>query len=994
MTALQVNPHAFVLRPFQVEDRAKTVEAFLDKDFTRLLGVWPTGSGKTVMFSELHLEDRMQTWLSNYAPNDQKILVVAHRDELIKQAVDKLSRSNPDLVIEVEQAGKRASPAADIIVASVPTLAASRGKRLKRFNPEHFRLIVIDEAHHAVSPSYLVIIQHFGFLPPPSFMLECRPQRHEGRQAILEWQRARLVAWDQLHKPDRLLLGVTATPTRGDRIGLEAVFQEIAFNRTIRQLMEWNYLCRLRAFRVETETSLDEVKLRAGDFAADQLAEVVNEQDRNAVAVRAYLDHGEGRKGVTFCVNVAHAMSLAKLYNEAGVTASAIHGGLADDRRAEMLDDFRAGRIQMLTNCQILCLDNETEILTLDGWKGPDHISPSDMVANWDFDGKIFFEEPKLIVRRPRFPDEAMVSYTSPRHNFRVTESHRMIVASPHSGQFQIKHASDIHGRTVKVPTSGLADPLPLITEQPEADFPSLATARKQSWALRQKDPSLSFNESMTQAVSRTLARECMRYKNPAELTLPECRFIGFWLADGTRGELSSGGVEYSCSQSMVYPDIIQWFDNVVSECNIDVARHEYPNRLNGVIKWSFSRGTGGGSQRRRGIFHLEPYLNKDGTSLLWGLSAAQFQALLEGFDAGDGIHDKSKRAGTYRITGTQLKLYELLQCIGACRGWTASIKALAEPSNPKHTQQYSFNIANTNTRILGAGKYAISKEDNWTDERVWCVTSTTGNIITRRNGCVTITGNTEGTDIPDIGVIVHARPTKSPLLYVQMTGRGLRIHPGKKDCIIIDIVDITRRHSLITSPELLGLPVKFDAKGGDLLEAKTNIEEAQASTPLADLSDIKSVDDIQLRVKEVDLLGQFHDETIDNHATMAWRKTGEGYELTWRGDLLSEAMEIVKTDTGWVAAHKRNLKSNRTAWEKKASTAKEALEAAEKYIAKNYGWVRNMLKTDSDWRNQPATHTQISNLKSFRCKVNFDTLSKGDATNLLAYYWAERAKQ
>lgn len=603
MTSLRKAEHAITLRPYQQEDRLATADAFLHKGITRALGVWPTGGGKTVMFSELHLEPSMQQWLQRYPVSRQKILVVAHRDELIDQAVKKLQHSNPDLIIEVEKAGRRASPLADVIVASVPTLTASNGKRLRKLDPDQFRIIVIDEAHHAISPSYLAIIQHFGFLPPAHFMEGTRPQKAEGRDKLLQWQRDRLSAWDDT-PPDRLLLGVTATPKRGDNVGLEAVFQHIVFNRTIRELMEWGYLCRLKAYRVTTSTSLDDVQTRAGDFAQEALAATVNQDPRNAKAVRAYLDYAKGRKGVTFCVNVAHAVSMADTYNQAGVPAAAIHGMLSDERRKELIDKFRSGEIQMLTNCQIL----------------------------------------------------------------------------------------------------------------------------------------------------------------------------------------------------------------------------------------------------------------------------------------------------------------------------------------------------------------------------------------------------TEGTDIPDIECIVHARPTKSTLLYIQMTGRGLRIHEGKTDCVVIDIVDVTRKHSLISAPELLGLPVDFNAKGEDLLETKKKQEAATQDNPLADLTDIKSIDDIKLRVEEVDLLGQFHDDVIDSTAALTWRKTGEGYELGWRGALLNECMEVVKTPIGWEVHHKKDARGTKIHWATDAPTAKEAIQQAEAYL-KNGGlnWVHQLMRKSSSWRNSPATELQKDNLQKMGYKVNLDTISRGQAKDLIELYYAKQ---
>jgi superfamily II DNA or RNA helicase len=199
MTLSPEDTHAITLFDYQSEDRAKTADAFFAGQ-TRLLGVWPTGAGKTVLFSEFHLEPRVQEWLKTFPTTHRKILVLAHRDELISQAVTKIQRSNPDLVIGVEKAEQKSRVLDDVVVASVQTLSASSGKRMKKLDKDRFRIVVVDEAHHAASPSYLAILQHFGFLPPAEFMKDTRPTKQDGRAALLSWQRERLNAWDEINK--------------------------------------------------------------------------------------------------------------------------------------------------------------------------------------------------------------------------------------------------------------------------------------------------------------------------------------------------------------------------------------------------------------------------------------------------------------------------------------------------------------------------------------------------------------------------------------------------------------------------------------------------------------------------------------------------------------------------------------------------------------------------------------------------------------------------
>ena len=129
----------------------------------------------------------MKAWLSSFPVAHRKILIIAHRKELIDQPAKKLNAANPDLYVDVEKGAQRVSLLADVVVASIQTLTASKGKRLKRLNSDDFRIVILDEAHHAASPSYHVVLQHLGFLPPADYMADTRPSKWEGRAAILEW---------------------------------------------------------------------------------------------------------------------------------------------------------------------------------------------------------------------------------------------------------------------------------------------------------------------------------------------------------------------------------------------------------------------------------------------------------------------------------------------------------------------------------------------------------------------------------------------------------------------------------------------------------------------------------------------------------------------------------------------------------------------------------------------------------------------------------------
>jgi superfamily II DNA/RNA helicase len=432
-------------------------------------------------------------------------------------------------------------------------------------------------------------------------MQESRPTKQQGRAALLAWQRDRLAAWDTLHlKQDRLLLGVTATAKRGDNIGLECIFQDTVFSRTIREMVERGRLSGIRAYRVDSATNLDGIGIRAGDFEQEKLGEAVNVAARNTVAVKAYQDYGENRKGLTFCVNVAHAKALAEAYQAVGISAVAVYGAMKPEDRKRALADFKAGRIRMLCNAMLLV----------------------------------------------------------------------------------------------------------------------------------------------------------------------------------------------------------------------------------------------------------------------------------------------------------------------------------------------------------------------------------------------------EGYDEPDIQIIVHAKPTKSSLLYIQMTGRGLRTAPGKKDCIIIDIVDVTKKHSLFTSPELFGLPVGFDAKGGDVLAAKQQIEKLAEDNSMVNLADAKSIDECKLRVSEVDLLESFHDDVVEKHTALAWVRTGEGYEISWSGLLLNEFLSVSPGKEGWKVEYKQGKK---TKWEATLPDAKSGLARAESWLKQNHRSV--FTRSQRTTSTNPASQNMKDMVASAYPGLNVQNLTYAQGTALLGKKYHESRK-
>ncbi len=298
------------LRDYQRECLAAIFEEY-QKVIRRQLVCLPTGSGKTVIFAEF----------PRYFKMKNQMLVLAHRQELLDQAAEKIKRANPDLRVEVDQAARTAEPDCDVVVASVPTLGREGSKRLKRLDPDRFFLIVVDEAHHATAQTYKRVLEYFGV-----FASDTR----------------------------KLLVGFTATPKRGDGVGLDAVFQEIVYSKSLPEMIQSGYLSPVAGYRIETDIDLSGVKTRMGDFVSSQLSDAVNVTERNELIVNVFRKHLADKKTLCFCVDIAHAHSLADAFNAEGIPSAAVSGDMDRSARAKALEEFSAGKIQVLANCMVL----------------------------------------------------------------------------------------------------------------------------------------------------------------------------------------------------------------------------------------------------------------------------------------------------------------------------------------------------------------------------------------------------------------------------------------------------------------------------------------------------------------------------------------------------------------------------------------------------------------------------------------------------------------
>ena len=283
------------LRAYQMKARQDIHKGF--ENFDRQLGVLPTGGGKTILFSRL---------AEDYQPS--RTLILAHREELITQAVDKL-RSSTGLEAQVEMGEERASLDAPVVVASVQTLM--REKRRERWPRDHFGLVVVDEAHHALADSYLNTLGHF----------------------------------DDHAK----VLGVTATPDRGDKKNLGKYFENIACEVTLLDLVNQGWLSPIRVKTVPLEMSLRGVRTTAGDFSADDLGHALEPYLEKIADVLVEHRH---RKTLVFLPLIAVSKRFAQICRDRGLLAEHVDGQTTE--RQATLERFRKDEIRILTNAMLL----------------------------------------------------------------------------------------------------------------------------------------------------------------------------------------------------------------------------------------------------------------------------------------------------------------------------------------------------------------------------------------------------------------------------------------------------------------------------------------------------------------------------------------------------------------------------------------------------------------------------------------------------------------
>lgn len=285
------------LREYQKKGVEDIRQAFME-GYRKVIYVLPCGGGKTPTFAAIAF---------GLQQRQKRAYIVVHREELLKQASRMLNRFGvPHGLLQGDKYGM---PTAGVVVASIQTLT----KRLDYMaKPD---LIVCDESHRSISPSYKRVFDHWN---------------------------------------DAYLLGVTATPKRLDGKPLGDIYEKMVEGPSVRWLMDNGFLSNYKAYAAKAKVDLSGVSTRMGDYAIDQITTIMRSREIIGDAVKGYRTYANGAPSIAFCCSVGHAMDVAQMFREAGYRSTHVDGGMKEAEREDAIQGLGNGKYQVITSCELI----------------------------------------------------------------------------------------------------------------------------------------------------------------------------------------------------------------------------------------------------------------------------------------------------------------------------------------------------------------------------------------------------------------------------------------------------------------------------------------------------------------------------------------------------------------------------------------------------------------------------------------------------------------
>ena len=549
--------------------------------------------------------------------------------------------------------------------------------------------------------------------------------------------------------PELRVIGFTATPFRlgvGPVCSPENLLTEICYEVHLKELIEQGFLSRLiskASVRTQMDTSV--VHVRGGEFVARELDAAVNREEIVAAACREMVELLAARRAwIVFCASVSHAEAVNAELGRLGVTSAVVEGSLSTYERDARIGAFQRGEIRALCNVNVL-----TEGFDATHVDAVVMLRPTKSAGLYclDAETEILTSRGWLRMGEARIGDVALAAGAGQQGLWsRIT------------GVIQRPMEQSEKWVTYEAPRANF---------RVTGDHRMLFSGKDCDWRIGSAIQMASLKDGVRMPTAVHLSQP------GAPLTDNELYLIGIIMTDG-----SITTHQVMIYQSERYPEIIERIEAALNGAGIRFKKRrlrvatEYQERF---PRWCFSVSAGDprNGVPGRGIRYLYPFLDKDFSPALMTLGKSQFMRLLQGIWDGDGYKLRSPSVDWtprgWQICSAREGFVNKLQALAVMNGCTANLRW--EHGSRKNPIAI-LTIKDQDWRSVGGcGKRPQVQVSDATNEDVWCVETEAGTIVTRRRGKVTVMGN------------------------CQMVGRGLRLHPGKDNCIILDFAGNILEH-------------------------------------------------------------------------------------------------------------------------------------------------------------------------------------------------------